>query len=273
MRDNVEGSVSRWKSSVDGDLIQKEESQRRKRMTMLYAGIAVIVLVFIGAVCYSLGGRNRPKVVAAAPETPRPAAPAIADQRQAPAVPLPSDPEAIKALLSNPTNPVVKITTGKGDMLVELFEDKVPNTVANMIELAEKGFYKGTSFHRVIPGFMAQGGCPNSKQGAPGSPGAGDPGYRFADEFSPDLKHSRRGIVSMANSGPGTNGSQFFICFKPANHLNGKHSVFGRVIAGEEVLDALEKIGTASGKTTEPPVRFNIEVVLKQDHPYHVTKL
>lgn len=169
-------------------------------------------------------------------------------------------------------NPVVRIATSKGDMLVELFEDEVPNTVANMISLAESGFYKGMAFHRVIEGFMAQGGCPFSKRGASGRPGTGDPGYRFADEFSPKLKHSGRGILSMANSGPNTNGSQFFLCFTATPHLDGRHAVFGKVIEGLEVLDRLEKIGSGSGDPKEE-VRFNIEVVSKRDHAYMVQKV
>jgi cyclophilin family peptidyl-prolyl cis-trans isomerase len=173
---------------------------------------------------------------------------------------------------SGAPNPRVKISTDKGDMVVELFEDEAPNTVANMISLAEQGFYKGMSFHRIIPGFMAQGGCPNSKKGATGTPGTGDPGYKFADEFAPGLKHSGRGIVSMANSGPNTNGSQFFICFAPAPHLDGRHTVFGKVVDGLEVLDKLEALGTSTGKPTER-VEFNIEVLSKRDHPYTVKKL
>ncbi|NLF19484.1 MAG: peptidylprolyl isomerase [Lentisphaerae bacterium] len=157
-------------------------------------------------------------------------------------------------------------------MLVELYEDKVPNTVANLITLAESGFYKGMSFHRVIPGFMAQGGCPNSKKGADGVPGTGGPGYTFADEIDTSLKHNGRGVLSMANAGANTNGSQFFLCFAPAPHLDGKHAVFGKVVAGAAVLDRLEKIGSPSGQTREE-VRFTIEVVLKQDHPYEVKKL
>ncbi|NLF94486.1 MAG: peptidylprolyl isomerase, partial [Oligosphaeraceae bacterium] len=93
-------------------------------------------------------------------------------------------------------NPVIRIATSKGDIIVELFEDEVPNTVANMVSLAEQGFYQGMSFHRIINGFMAQAGCPNSKRGATGIPGTGGPGYRFADEFSPRLKHNKRGILS-----------------------------------------------------------------------------
>lgn len=168
-------------------------------------------------------------------------------------------------------NPVIRIATSKGDIIVELFEDEVPNTVANIIQLAESGFYKGMTFHRIINGFMAQGGCPNSKDGATGTPGTGGPGYRFNDEFSPKLRHNGRGIMSMANSGANTNGSQFFICFGPTPHLDGRHAVFGQVIQGLEVLDKLEAIGTSSGKPTEK-VYFNIEVISKRNHAYEVKK-
>ena len=169
-------------------------------------------------------------------------------------------------------NPVIRIATSKGDILVELFEDEVPNTVANIIGLAEAEFYKGMSFHRIINGFMAQGGCPNSKRGASGMAGTGGPGYRFNDEFSGKLKHSRRGVLSMANSGPNTNGSQFFICFGPTPHLDGRHAVFGQVTQGMEILDKLEAIGTQSGKPMEN-VTFNIEVVSKRNHDYIVKKI
>ena len=103
-------------------------------------------------------------------------------------------------------------------------------------------------------------------------PGTGGPGYRFADEFAPGLRHSQPGVLSMANCGPNTNGSQFFLCFGATPHLDGKHSVFGKVVAGLPVLDRLEKVGSPSGETKEE-VRFNIEVVLKQEHPYTVKKL
>lgn len=176
--------------------------------------------------------------------------------------------------MSNTANPVIRIMTGKGDMLVELFEDECPNTVANMIQLAESGFYKGMTFHRVIDGFMAQGGCPYSKRenSMGGVPGTGGPGYRFADEFSKKLRHVGRGVLSMANAGPNTNGSQFFITFTDTPWLDGRHAVFGKVVEGLEVLDALEAIGSPSGKTSEK-VLFNIEVVSKRDHAYEVKKL
>ncbi len=168
--------------------------------------------------------------------------------------------------------PVVTISTDKGDLRVALFEDQAPNTVANLITLAEQGFYKGMSFHRIIPGFMAQGGCPNSKDGATGMPGTGGPGYSIADEIATGLTHSGRGVLSMANSGKDTNGSQFFLCFAPAPHLDGKHTVFGKVVAGFEVLDALEAIGSDAG-TPSARVVFDIKVVAKRDHAYAVKKL
>ncbi|NLF15790.1 MAG: peptidylprolyl isomerase [Lentisphaerae bacterium] len=170
------------------------------------------------------------------------------------------------------SNPVVKLTTSKGDITVELFEDKVPNTVANFIQLAEKGFFKGMSFHRIIPGFMAQGGCPNSKPGARGMPGTGGPGYRFADEFDRGLRHTGPGVLSMANAGPNTNGSQFFLCFKETPWLDGKHAVFGQVTDGLAVLSKLEACGSPSGRTSEA-IAFDVVVVSKQDHPYEVRAL
>jgi len=171
-------------------------------------------------------------------------------------------------------NPVIRIATSKGDMTFELFEDLAPNTVANMIELAESGFFKGMSFHRVIQGFMAQGGCPYSKRDAQGTPGTGGPGYRFADECTPKLKHVGKGILSMANAGPNTNGSQFFICFRDTPHLNGKHTVFGKILTGQDVLDKIEAAGSrdGSGRTSEK-IQFNIEVVSKRNHEYKVKKL
>jgi peptidyl-prolyl cis-trans isomerase B (cyclophilin B) len=115
------------------------------------------------------------------------------------------------------------ISTAKGDIRLNLFPDKAPLTVLNFANLSKKGFYNGLTFHRVIPDFMIQGGCPLGT-------GTGGPGYRFADEFSPELKHSKPGILSMANSGPGTNGSQFFITHIPTPWLNNKHSIFGEVV-------------------------------------------
>ena len=121
------------------------------------------------------------------------------------------------------------ISTEKGDLVLELFADKTPVTVNNFVFLAREGFYDGTIFHRVIADFMAQGGDPTGS-------GRGGPGYRFQDEFHPSLRHSKPGILSMANAGPGTNGSQFFITHIPTPWLDNKPSVFGQITSGMDVL-------------------------------------
>ena len=121
------------------------------------------------------------------------------------------------------------LETDKGNIVVELFADKTPNTVNNFVFLSQEGFYDGTIFHRVIADFMVQGGDPTGS-------GSGGPGYRFADEFHQSLQHSKPGILSMANAGPGTNGSQFFITHIPTPWLDNKHSVFGQVTSGMDVL-------------------------------------
>jgi len=119
--------------------------------------------------------------------------------------------------------------TDKGDISIKLFAEKAPKTVNNFVFLAREGFYDGTIFHRVINDFMVQGGDPTGS-------GSGGPGYRFADEFDPQLRHDKPGVLSMANAGAGTNGSQFFITHVPTPWLDGKHSVFGQVTGGMDVL-------------------------------------
>ena len=144
-----------------------------------------------------------------------------------------------------------RITTNKGEIKLSLFSDKTPVTVANFANLAQKGFYNGLKFHRVISDFMIQGGCPNGT-------GSGGPGYSFEDEFTPELKHDSPGILSMANAGPATNGSQFFITHVPTPWLDGKHTVFGAVIDDSDMRtvnsiiqgDTIESI-TIEGDTTE----------------------
>ena len=136
-----------------------------------------------------------------------------------------------------------KFNTAKGSILVKLTHDKTPGTVGNFVGLAEgqlenkakpmgTPFYNGLKFHRVIPDFMIQGGCPQGH-------GTGGPGYQFDDEFHPELKHDKPGVLSMANSGPGSNGSQFFITHVPTNWLDGKHTVFGHVVEGQDVVDVV----------------------------------
>ena len=126
------------------------------------------------------------------------------------------------------------ISTSRGDIQIELYADKVPNTVANFVKLAADGFYDGLSFHRVIDDFMVQTGCPEGS-------GRGGPGYQFEDEFDTELRHDGPGILSMANSGPNSNGSQFFITHVATPWLDDKHSVFGRVTDGQDVVDAVEQ--------------------------------
>jgi peptidyl-prolyl cis-trans isomerase B (cyclophilin B) len=130
---------------------------------------------------------------------------------------------------------IATITTKHGDIRLQLFDDKAPKTVANFEKLAKRGFYDGLKFHRVIQDFMIQGGCPEGT-------GTGGPGYKFADEFHKELKHDGPGVLSMANAGPNTNGSQFFITHRATPHLDGKHSVFGRVIDDtQHVVDAVRQ--------------------------------
>jgi peptidyl-prolyl cis-trans isomerase A (cyclophilin A) len=129
--------------------------------------------------------------------------------------------------------------TSKGDFKLELFEDKAPITTGNFIKLAEDGYYNGLIFHRIIDGFMIQGGCP---QGS----GRGGPGYTIQDEFHPELKHSGPGILSMANAGPNTGGSQFFITLAATAWLDGRHAVFGQVVEGMDVVSSIGSVPTGA---------------------------
>ena len=137
--------------------------------------------------------------------------------------------------------------TDKGTMVIELFAAKTPITVNNFVFLAREGYYDNVIFHRVIDNFMVQGGDPTGT-------GRGGPGYKFGDEFDASLKHDKQGMLSMANAGPGTNGSQFFITHGPTPHLNGKHTVFGQVVEG---LDVLMSIPTRDpGNVNAPAVKI-----------------
>lgn len=135
--------------------------------------------------------------------------------------------------------------TSMGTFKIELFDDLAPNTVKNFTDLAQKGFYDGIIFHRVIDKFMIQGGCP---QGT----GMGGPGYAIRDEFGKGLKHDKPGMLSMANAGPNTGGSQFFITLAPAPWLDGKHAIFGQVVEG---MDVVEKIGNVSTDSRDRPLQ------------------
>ena len=155
--------------------------------------------------------------------------------------------------------------TSQGNIVVKLLEKEAPKTVANFIGLAEgtkeftdvatgqkvkRNFYDGLGFHRVIPQFMIQGGCPRGN-------GTGDPGYKFADEFHPSLKHSKAGKLSMANSGPNTNGSQFFITVAPTPWLDNRHTIFGEVVEGQDVADRISNAPRDSSDRPRTPISLN----------------
>ncbi len=146
-------------------------------------------------------------------------------------------------------------STDQGEITLQLFADKTPNTVNNFVFLARQGFYNGTIFHRVISNFMAQGGDPTGT-------GMGGPGYRFSDEFHPGLRHDKPGILSMANSGPDTNGSQFFITHVATPWLDNKHSVFGQVIKGMDVLLSIPPRDPS--KRDAPAIKLNSITILEQ---------
>ena len=163
--------------------------------------------------------------------------------------------------------PRVLLRTSKGDIEIELFENEAPNTVANFISLVEKGFYNGLSFHRVLPNFMAQGGDPKGD-------GTGGPGYHIACEcYRPDYRHHFRGTLSMAHAGRDTGGSQFFLTFVPTGHLDGRHTAFGRVVKGMDVLAKLQRRDPEAPRPPEPDKIIEAKVLRKQAHPYEPKKV
>jgi cyclophilin family peptidyl-prolyl cis-trans isomerase len=147
------------------------------------------------------------------------------------------------------------IETSMGTVEVELLEDKAPLTTGNFVKLVEKGFYNGLIFHRVIPKFMVQTGCPKGT-------GTGGPGYMIRDEFGPGLKHNKPGILSMANAGPNSGGSQFFITTIPTPWLDGKHAIFGQVVKGQEIVEKMSNVPrNGMDKPLTPIVIKKIELV------------
>lgn len=135
------------------------------------------------------------------------------------------------------------IKTAKGDMTVEFYDQDTPNTVANFVKLAKEGFYNGLTFHRVLPDFVIQGGCPNTREGATGMPGTGNPGYKIDCETKGGNQYHDRGVLSMAHAGRNTGGSQFFICHSRNNtaHLDGAHTCFGKVIENVALVDEIKQ--------------------------------
>ena len=155
-------------------------------------------------------------------------------------------------------NPIAEIETSLGKILVELYEKEAPDTVANFIKLSEKGYYDGVIFHRVIPGFMIQGGDPTGT-------GRGGPGYTILDEFHPKLKHTKGGILSMANAGPDTGGSQFFITLGPTPHLDNHHAIFGVVVEGYDVVKKLgDQPRDRSDRPHDPAKMVKVKITKKK---------
>ncbi|NIL96753.1 MAG: peptidylprolyl isomerase [Planctomycetales bacterium] len=161
--------------------------------------------------------------------------------------------------------PRVRLTTSQGDIVIELFENEAPQTVGNFVNLVEKKFYDGLTFHRVLASFMAQGGCPQGD-------GRGGPGYQIPCEcYREGYRKHFRGSLSMAHAGRDTGGSQFFLTFAPTKHLDGKHTVFGRVIEGMDVLSKLQRRDPDHRSAPPPDKIIQAVVVRKRDHPYKPT--
>ena len=157
--------------------------------------------------------------------------------------------------MSSELNELVAVfTTSKGEIRIRLAAEGAPMTVANFVNLAQRGYYDGLKFHRVIDNFMVQGGDPDGT-------GMGGPGYNFGDEFGPGLRHDSAGVLSMANAGPGTNGSQFFITTAATPHLKGNHTIFGKVLEGQDVASAISTVPSGPGnRPNEPIVIQGVEI-------------
>jgi cyclophilin family peptidyl-prolyl cis-trans isomerase len=170
--------------------------------------------------------------------------------------------EVRKAEAAKDDNPRVKLETDKGDIIIELYEDQAPGAVGNFISLVKKGFYDGLTFHRVLPGFMAQGGCPEGT-------GTGGPGYKiFCECEKPDHRNHFRGTLSMAHAGKDTGGSQFFLTFRRTSHLDGKHTVFGRVVEGLDLLEKIQRIDPQQPTGIEPDTIKKATVIRDRGHEY-----
>lgn len=209
-----------------------------KKMTSGFLGILFLAIMSLVFLVKSNERGNKPIIPVSSEANKAEVAP-IAEQK--------SNDNTTKEDIKNNTqadkqvknmNTIVTLKTNKGEISLEFFTDKMPITTGNFIKLAKEGFYNGVKFHRVIKGFMIQGGDPNSKSENSATYGMGGPGYAIQDEFVTGLVNAR-GTISMANAGPNTGGSQFFINLADNNFLDGKHPVFGKVIKGMEVVDAI----------------------------------
>jgi len=239
-------SKDRSRRSKAGPPPPKPNDDKKQRMTDLWIAIGIVTVAIAGFFLLRyLSQRGVEEDLTAQTATP----PASKDATPSPEATVMSwtHPPEMSLDLDKDYQAIIK--TEKGDILIDLYEDLVPVTVNNFVFLARQGYYDGVTFHRVIPGFMAQTGDPTGT-------GAGGPGYTFADEFTPELRHDSKGIVSMANAGANTNGSQFFFTFAPQPHLDDHHSVFGKVLEGMDVLDALRPRDPAENPNGAPGDRI-----------------
>jgi peptidyl-prolyl cis-trans isomerase B (cyclophilin B) len=203
--------------------------------------VSAVTVVLMVAALIGCGEQEKPYTGSALPYTPEPAKP-------------------------KEGNPIIALDTTAGEVQLELFEDDAPNTVNNFVQLVEKKFYDGLSFHRIIKNFMIQGGDPKGD-------GTGGPGYKFRDETKGNPNKNVQYALSMANSGANTNGSQFFIITNPEGtpHLDGRHTVFGKVIKGQDVVDKLGTSPTGANDKPNPEMKINVaRVISKRSHPYAV---
>jgi cyclophilin family peptidyl-prolyl cis-trans isomerase len=226
---------------------QEELRQQKARQRNMIIGGALIALLAVAALAIFLTRDDGDDLVEGTELTgDRPLAtidPALRDSyyEEAPVMTIDTDKEY---------QAVIVMEDG-GEMRIRLLDDEAPNTVNNFVFLATQGFYDGTTFHRVISDFMAQGGDPSGT-------GAGGPGYSFADETDNGLTFDRRGLLAMANSGPDTNGSQFFITFAPATHLDGLHTIFGELVEGDEVLGSISPHDPGANEPGDKIAEINI---------------
>jgi cyclophilin family peptidyl-prolyl cis-trans isomerase len=230
---------------------QQEKQAQQNRVISIVAGLLIVLVIAVVVWEFVISPQEGGNEPGAAMDTDRPLA-AL-------------DPAARDAFYTAPPEMVIDtaneyeavITTNKGDIRLQLFDDDAPTTVNNFVYLANQGFYDGVIFHRVLPDFMAQTGDPTGT-------GSGGPGYTFEDETDNGLVFDRRGLLAMANSGPNTNGSQFFITFVPTPHLDGGHTIFGELIDGDDVLSALTHIdpsGQQAPADATPDVIEQIEII------------
>jgi cyclophilin family peptidyl-prolyl cis-trans isomerase len=229
-----------------------ERHRRERRRKMQVVAVATVVsLVGLGLAGFAFGvfGSNEPAAGPSGSPTPTPTAAAAAcgsDAPKAAGKEKPTYEEPPKMTIDPEKTYTATMRTSCGTIVLDLFADRTPETVNNFVTLARDGFYDGLTFHRIVPGFVIQGGDPKGD-------GTGGPGYQFQDEIVPSLTFEGAGLLAMANSGPNTNGSQFFITLGPAEHLNGKHTIFGEVAEGTDVVDAIAAL-QLNGESPAQPV-------------------